>query len=124
MRAFLLVALPSIIASTLVMACASGFEGVGDDDDDDQSNNVDARLTVDAPQTSSPDARIIDANTSQLPDAPIGLPDAGFPGDDGGIGGACTTHAECGAGSCCFGGLMCIPGDPLPLPPPFDCLPQ
>src|SRR5205809_6487485 len=116
MSKFLLVALP-IIASAL-LACASGFEGVGDDDD--QSNNVDARITTDAPQTSSPDARIIDANTSQLPDAPVGLPDAGIPGSDGGIGGACTSHAQCGTGSCCFGGLMCIPGDPLPLPPPFD----
>jgi hypothetical protein len=117
MSKFLLVALP-IFASAL-LACASGFEGVGDDDD--QSNNVDARITVDAPQSSSPDARIIDANTSQTPDAPISLPDAGLPGSDGGIGGTCTTHAECGAGNCCFGGLMCIPGDPLPLPPPFDC---
>ena len=117
MRAYLLVLLPLTL-----LACASGFEGVGDDDD--QSNHVDARLTIDAPQTSSPDARIIDANTSQLPDAPIGLPDAGLPGSDGGIGGACTSHAQCGTGSCCFGGLMCIPGDPLPLPPPFDCLPQ
>ena len=117
MRAFLLVLLPSFF-----VACASGFEGVGDDDD--QSNHVDARLTTDAPQTSSPDARIIDANTSQTPDAPVSLPDAGIPGSDGGIGGACTSHAQCGAGSCCFGGLMCIPGDPLPLPPPFDCLPQ
>jgi hypothetical protein len=38
--------------------------------------------------------------------------------------GGCTTHAQCGAGSCCFGGLMCVPGDPLPLPPPLDCFPS
>ena len=116
MRAFLLVMLPVSVA--FLVACASGFEGASDDDD---QSTVDARINVDAPQSST-DARI-DAQTSTVIDAPVSLPDAST-GGDGGIGGGCTTHAECGSGQCCFGGLMCIPGDPLPLPPPFDCLPQ
>lgn len=111
MRAFLLGLLPMI-----VVACASGFEGNGDDD----QSSVDARPQVDAP-IGSPDARIIDAPVSTTVDAPVSLPDASLP--DGGAG-ACTTHAECGAGMCCFGQLMCIPGSPLPLPPPLDCLPS
>lgn len=117
MRAFLLVLLPMAVA--FLVACASGFEGVGDDDDDQPS--VDARITVDAPP-GAVDARIVDAPVSTTIDAPISLPDAST-GGDGGIGG-CTTHAECGTGMCCFGQLMCIPGDPLPLPPPFDCVPS
>jgi hypothetical protein len=113
MRAFLLCVLPV----SLLVSCASGFEGVGDDDD---QPSVDARLTVDAP-SGTIDARIIDAPVSTI-DAPVSLPDASLPSDGGA--GACTTHAQCGSGMCCFGMLMCIPGDPLPLPPPFDCLPQ
>lgn len=117
MRVYLL-GLLTIIAFGL-MACASGFEGNGDDDDP----RVDARpSTTDAPP-GSVDARVIDAPVSTMIDAPVSLPDSGLPGTDGGIGG-CTTHAQCGAGMCCFGQLMCIPGDPLPLPPPFDCVPQ
>ena len=97
MRAFLLVLLPL----TLVVAgCASGFELFW-----------------------SGDARVVDAPVSTMVDAPIGLPDASI-GLDGGTTGACTTHAQCGAGMCCFGGLMCVPGDPLPLPPPLDCIPS
>lgn len=116
MRTFLLVALP-----VALMACAQGFEGNGDDDDDSPSvdapisSQIDARV-IDGPSSNiDAPASTIDAPTSSI-DAPIGLPDAGT--------GACTTHAQCGAGSCCFGMLMCVPGDPLPLPPPFDCLPS
>lgn len=115
MRAFLLVLLPMTF---VVAGCASGFEGNGDD----EPPRVDASATVDAPFSSS-DARVIDAPVSTMVDAPIGLPDASI-GLDGGTTGTCTTHAQCGAGMCCFGGLMCIPGDPLPLPPPLDCLPS
>jgi hypothetical protein len=115
MRAFLLGLLPMIAA-----ACASGFEGVGDDDDDTPS--IDARPNVDS--SSTIDARIIDAPVSTMVDAPVSLPDGGIGLPDSGTGGTCTTHAQCGSGMCCFGGLMCIPGDPLPLPPPFDCIPQ
>ncbi|HUQ04870.1 MAG TPA: hypothetical protein VM261_20350 [Kofleriaceae bacterium] len=114
MRTFLLGLLPMI-----VIGCAAGFEGRGDDDD---QSSVDARPQVDAP-IGSTDARIVDAPVSTQIDAPVSLPDAGLPGSDGGVGG-CTTHAQCGSGMCCFGQLMCVPGDPLPLPPPFDCLPQ
>jgi hypothetical protein len=113
MRAFLLVLRPM----TLVLGCASGFEGADDDDDP----TVDARVTIDG-SSSSVDARI-DAMTSTTVDAPVSFPDAGT-GSDGGTTGACSTHAQCGAGSCCFGGLMCVPGDPLPLPPPVDCIPS
>ncbi len=111
MHAFLLVLLPVV-----ALGCAQGSESSGDDDDDDQPR-VDARLTSDGSQ--STDARVIDA---RVIDAPVSVPDAAS-GGDGGIGG-CSTHAECGSGNCCFGMLMCIPGDPLPLPPPFDCLPS
>jgi hypothetical protein len=117
MRTFLL-GLAPMFAVIGLSGCAAGFEGRGDDDD----QSVDARLTVDAP-IGSTDARIIDAPVSTTVDAPVSLPDASLPGSDGGVGG-CTTHAQCGAGSCCFGGLMCVPGDPLPLPPPFDCIPS
>ncbi|KAB2893268.1 MAG: hypothetical protein F9K40_17320 [Kofleriaceae bacterium] len=116
MRAFLLVLLP-FTAALLLSGCASGFEGNGDDD----PPRVDARATIDAP-FSSVDGSLIDAPVSTMVDAPVGFPDASI-GLDGGTGGACTTHAECGSGMCCFGGLMCIAGDPLPLPPPFDCVP-
>lgn len=120
-RSYLQFTLSMITAAALatLVACAAGAEGTGGDDDPidaariDAPNNPNADARIDAP--SSPiDARI-DAPSTPI-DAPIGLP-------DGGTTGACTTHAECGAGNCCFGMLMCVPGDPLPLPPPFDCLP-
>ena len=111
----------AVLLPAVVMACAAGFEGNGGDDDDPP--RVDA-ARIDAP-TSNIDAPAssIDAPTSQI-DAPQLPIDAPTMLPDGPISGACTTHAQCGAGSCCFGMLMCIPGDPLPLPPPFDCLPQ
>lgn len=114
--------LASALALAALVGCAAGAEGTGSDDDPIDARRVDGAV-IDGPNNpqpdapvSQPDARLVDAPVSQ-PDAPIGLP-------DGGITGACTTHAECGAGSCCFGMLMCVPGDPLPLPPPFDCLPS
>lgn len=117
MRMFMIVLLPFAL-----LGCAAGFEGNEGGDDDDDPPRVDAPR-IDSP-TSSVDAPVssIDAPTSTI-DAPTSTIDApGLP--DGPIGGGCTTHAQCGAGSCCFGQLMCIPGDPLPLPPPFDCLPS
>lgn len=107
------------IVSALIVAmvaCAQGQDTQVDDDDDQVDARVDAPQVIDAPLPT--DARIIDA--PQLIDGPT-LPD-GLTLPDGPLGG-CTTHAECGTGMCCFGMLMCIPGDPLPLPPPFDCLP-
>ena len=109
------------IVSALVVAmvaCAQGQDTQVGDDDDEVDARVDSPQVIDGPLLI--DARIIDA--PQLIDAP-GLTD-GLPIPDDGTIGTCTTHAECGTGMCCFGMLMCIPGDPLPLPPPFDCLPS
>ncbi len=116
----LVASLAAGLALAVLVGCAAGAEGTGEEQID--ARRVDGAV-VDGPnnpnpdaQVSLPDARLIDGPVSQ-PDAPIGLP-------DGGITGACTTHAQCGAGMCCFGMLMCIAGDPLPLPAPFDCLPS
>ena len=106
-----------VTAALALVACAQGVGGTGDDDDTVDAKRIDAPQVIDAPQAI--DARIIDGTTpidgTQIIDA-SGLPDAMTTG--------CTTHAACGAGNCCFGMIMCIPGDPLPLPPPFDCLPS
>lgn len=97
----------------VLAACATGADYHVDDDDDDVIDaRADSVQVTDGPQAI--DARIIDG--------PVGLPDASMLPDA--LPGSCTTHAQCGTGMCCFGGLMCIPGDPLPLPPPFDCLPS
>ncbi len=114
MRTFLRFLLP-MTAVFGMLGCAAGMEGLSDDDDQPR---VDARPNVDG--SSTIDARI-DASATTI-DAPVSLPDAAT-GGDGGIGG-CTSHAQCGAGMCCFGMIMCVPGDPLPLPPPLDCIPS
>lgn len=116
MCVFLMVVVP-------MFACAQGFQGNDDDNgDDDDTPRVDAPFnTTDAP-VSAIDARVdapissIDAPMPPI-DAPIGLP-------DGGTGGACTDNSQCGTGMCCFGQIMCVPGDPQPLPPPFNCIPS
>jgi len=111
MRVFLLVLLPLTF-----IGCAQGFEG---NSDDDVQTRVDARpnVQIDAPTS------FIDAPTTPI-DAPVIVIDAPIGSvDSGTTTGACTTHAECGAGNCCNGLLMvCQVGDPLPLPPPLDCI--
>ena len=113
----LIASLAAGLALAALVGCAAGAEGTGEEQIDARRIDgavVDGPISnIDGP-VSQPDARLPDASVS-MPDAPIGLP-------DGGITGACTVHADCGTG-CCFGGLMCLPNPPLPLPPPLDCLP-
>jgi hypothetical protein len=93
--------------------------------DIDAATPIDAEVPMDAPIDSelAIDADIPDAPIdASLPiDGPVVIPDAST---DGGAA-ACANHADCGAGNCCFNAPTgtCIPGDPQPLPPPFDCQP-
>lgn len=108
--------LAAALAVASLVACAQGTSGADDDDDRVDARRVDARV-VDARPV---DARPVDARS---PDASTGL-DGGLPGLDGGLpGGSCTQNSDCTVmGECCFGGLVCVPG--TPLPPPINCLPN
>jgi hypothetical protein len=115
-RSVLSALLVGLAVSSLV-ACAQGTMGGADDDDP----RVDARRV---------DARVVDARPVDAPGPPVDARpvDAAIPVDasfDSGLpGGSCTMHSQCPMGECCFGGLMCVPGEVTPLPPPFDCLPS
>ena len=90
-------------------------ESMGDDDPVD-ARRVDARLSdarpIDGPMAT--DARPVDARP----------PDGSILPPDGGMMGMCTQDTQCPATDCCFGGLMCVPGQRTGLPPPLNCLPN
>ena len=101
-------------AVAALVACAQGTSQ-GDDDPVD-ARRVDARLSdarpIDGPMAT--DARPIDARP----------PDGSILPPDGGMMGMCTQDTQCPATDCCFGGLMCVPGQRTGLPPPLNCLPN